>query len=70
MGGYGYPGHMQQQQQGHGLHGSQSSAAGYGMGASGAQSHQNTYGAGYAGQGGFTGSYYGNPPRGWGNNYH
>ena len=70
MGGYGYPGHMQQQQQGHGLHGSQSSAAGYGMGASGAQSHQNSYGAGYAGQGGFTGSYYGNPPRGWGNNYH
>ncbi|KAL2173415.1 uncharacterized protein P884DRAFT_303483 [Thermothelomyces heterothallicus CBS 202.75] len=67
MGGYGYPSHMQQ---GHGLHGSQSGAGGYGMSASGAQSHQNTYGAGYAGQGFAAGSYYGNPPRGWGNNYH
>ncbi|KAL2019275.1 hypothetical protein VTK56DRAFT_9819 [Thermocarpiscus australiensis] len=64
MAGYGYPGHMQ----GHGLHGSQS-AGGYGMSASGGQSHQNSYGGGYGGQG-FAGSYYGNPPRGWGNNYH
>ncbi|KAG7287608.1 hypothetical protein NEMBOFW57_007120 [Staphylotrichum longicolle] len=69
MGGYGgYPSHMQQQ--GHGLHGSQSGAGGYGMSASGGQSHQqNSYGAGYGAQG-FAGSYYGNPPRGWGNNYH
>ncbi|KAK4251399.1 hypothetical protein C7999DRAFT_28132 [Corynascus novoguineensis] len=67
MGGYGYPSHMQQ---GHGLHGSQSGAAGYGMSASGGQSHQNSYGAGYGGQGFAAGSYYGNPPRGWGNNYH
>lgn len=69
MAGYGgYPSHMQQ---GHGLHGSQSgaAAAGYGMSASGGQGHQNSYGAGYGGQG-FSGSYYGNPPRGWGNNYH
>jgi hypothetical protein len=65
MGGYGYPSHMQ----GHGIHGSQSGAGGYGMSASGGQSHQNTYGAGYGAQG-FAGSYYGNPPRGWGNNYH
>ncbi|KAK3905652.1 hypothetical protein C8A05DRAFT_12558 [Staphylotrichum tortipilum] len=67
---YGYPSHMQQQQQGHGLHGNQSGAAGYGMSGASGQSHQNSYGAaGYGGQG-FTGSYYGNPPRGWGNNYH
>lgn len=66
---YGYPSHIQQQQ-GHGLHGSQSGAAGYGMSGSGGQSHQNSYGAtGYGGQG-FAGNYYGNPPRGWGNNYH
>jgi hypothetical protein len=65
MGAYGYPSHMQ----GHSLHGSQSGAGGYGMGAAGAQSHQNTYGAGYGAQG-FGGSYYGNAPRGWGNNYH
>ncbi|SPQ20173.1 88df26e8-0932-4d7a-8046-40bca91bd687 [Thermothielavioides terrestris] len=65
MGGYGYPSHMQ----GHGLHGTQSAAGGYGMSASGAQSHQTSYGAGYGAQG-FAGNYYGNPPRGWGNNYH
>ncbi|KAK4236523.1 hypothetical protein C8A03DRAFT_35563 [Achaetomium macrosporum] len=65
MGAYGYPSHMQ----GHGLHGSQSGAGGYGMSAGGAQGHQNTYGAGYGAQG-FGGSYYANPPRGWGNNYH
>ena len=73
MGGYGgYPSHMQQQQQGHaGLHGSQSGASGYGMSAAGGQqSHQNSYGAGYGAQG-FAGyGNYGNPPRGWGNNYH
>ncbi|KAK4153488.1 hypothetical protein C8A00DRAFT_33779 [Chaetomidium leptoderma] len=70
MGGYGYPSHMQQQ--GHGVHGTQQSgAAGYGVSASGAQSHQNSYGAGYGGQGfAAAGSYYGNPPRGWGTNYH
>jgi hypothetical protein len=38
------------------------------MSASGGQSHQSSYG-GYGGQA-FAGSYYGNPPRGWGNNYH
>ena len=66
MGGYGgYPGHLQQ---GHGLHGAQTGAGAFGMGASSAQGHQNSYGA-YGGQG-FSGSYYGNPPRGWGNNYH
>ncbi|EAQ87798.1 hypothetical protein CHGG_04417 [Chaetomium globosum CBS 148.51] len=69
MGGYGYPSHMQQQ--GHGLHGTQSGAGGYGMSASGGQSHQNSYGAGgYGGQGFAAGGYYGNQPRGWGNNYH
>ncbi|GAB1319193.1 RNAPII degradation factor [Madurella fahalii] len=63
MGGYGYPAHMQ------GLHGSQSSAGGYGMSAGGGQSHQSGYG-GYGAQG-FAGSYYANQaPRGWGNNYH
>lgn len=71
MGGYGgYPSHLQQ---GHGLHGNQSGAGGYGMSASGGQqgSHQNNYGAGgYGSQQGFSGSYYANPPRGWGTNYH
>jgi len=67
----GYPSHLQ----GHGLHGTPSTAGGYGMSASGGQAqgqgHQNSYG-GYGGQQGFGGgaSYYGNPPRGWGNNYH
>jgi hypothetical protein len=65
MGGYGYPGHIQGA---HSLHGGQSGAGGYGMSASGGQSHQSSYG-GYGGQA-FAGSYYGNPPRGWGNNYH
>ncbi|KAK0645759.1 hypothetical protein B0T16DRAFT_457752 [Cercophora newfieldiana] len=69
IGGYGgYPSHLQ----GHNLHGTQSGAGGYGMSASGGQGqgqgHQNSYG-GYGGQG-FGGSYYQNPPRGWGNNYH
>ncbi|KAK0636612.1 hypothetical protein B0T17DRAFT_613321 [Bombardia bombarda] len=65
MGGYGYPNHVQ----GHGVHAGQTGAGGYGMSASGGQGHQNSYG-GYGGQG-FGGSYYGgNPPRGWGNNYH
>ncbi len=69
--GYGsYPGHLQQ---GHGLHGNQSAAAGYGMGGAAAQSHGNTpYGGGNYGGGGqgFGASYYGNQQRGWGNNYH
>ncbi|KAK3390760.1 hypothetical protein B0H63DRAFT_389469 [Podospora didyma] len=63
----GYPSQLQ----GHGLHGSQTGAAGYGVSASGAQGHQNNYGA-YGGQS-FGGSYYGNqPPQprgGWGTNY-
>lgn len=66
MGQYGYPAHIQQ---GHGLHGAQSGAGGYGMSASGAaQSQQGSYGYN---QGGFA-SYYagaGNHARGWGNNY-
>ncbi|KAK3688295.1 hypothetical protein B0T22DRAFT_439847 [Podospora appendiculata] len=68
--GYGYPSHVQ----GHGLHGNQSGAAGYGMSASGAQGqgHQNSYGA-YGGQNFGAGNYYGaggQPPnRPWGNNY-
>ena len=63
LGNYGYPGHLQ----GHGLHGNQSGVGGYGMSASGGQAHQNSYG--YGNQG-FGGNYYGNPPRGWGTNYH
>ncbi|KAK4146056.1 uncharacterized protein C8A04DRAFT_26218 [Dichotomopilus funicola] len=77
IGGYGgYPSHVQQQQQqqqqAHSLHGNQSGGAGgYGMSASGGQSHQNSYGAGGYGTQGFAGgAYYGNAPRGWGNNYH
>ncbi|KAK4188752.1 hypothetical protein QBC35DRAFT_495486 [Podospora australis] len=66
MGQYGYPSHIQQ---GHGLHGNQSAAGGYGMGAGAAgQSQQGAYGYN---QGGFS-SYYGgggNHARGWGNNY-
>ncbi len=63
----GYPSHVQ----GHGLHGNQSAAAGYGMGAGAGQTHgSNPYGAGYGGQA-FGGNYYGgNQPRGWGGNYH
>lgn len=73
MGGYGgYPSHLQQQAS-HGLHGNQTGAgSGYGMSASGGAGqggHQNSYG-GY-GQGfGNSYGYGGNPPRGWGNNYH
>ncbi|KAL1872327.1 hypothetical protein VTK73DRAFT_1558 [Phialemonium thermophilum] len=66
MSGYGgYPSHLQ----GHGLHGNQSAAGGYGMSASGGQGHSSTPYGGYSGQG-FGGSYYGNQPRGWGGNYH
>ncbi|KAM7192933.1 hypothetical protein V8F20_008603 [Naviculisporaceae sp. PSN 640] len=73
MGGYGgYPSHLQQQAS-HGLHGNQTGAgSGYGMsgtGGAGQGGHQNSYG-GY-GQGfGNSYGYGGNPPRGWGNNYH
>jgi hypothetical protein len=69
MSGYsGYPSHVQQ---GHGLHGNQTAAGGYGMSASGGQAHSNTpYGQYGAAQGFSGGSYYANPPRGWGGNYH
>ncbi|KAK3939482.1 hypothetical protein QBC46DRAFT_409131 [Diplogelasinospora grovesii] len=67
MSGYGsYPSHLAQ---GHGLHGTQTGAGGYGMSAGGSQGHQSSYGGGYGGQS-FGGNYYANPPRGWGNNYH
>lgn len=68
MGSYGgYPSHLQ----GHGLHGTQSGATGYGMGAGNTQAHQNSpYTGGYGGFGG--NSYYNSHPSqrgGWGNNY-
>ncbi|KAK4169950.1 hypothetical protein QBC43DRAFT_198259 [Cladorrhinum sp. PSN259] len=66
--GYGYPANLQQGQ-GHGVHGTQSGAGGYGMGASTGQSHQNSFGA----YGQTYGANYPNYPRGsggWGNNYH
>lgn len=68
MSGYGgYPSHVQ----GHGgLHGNQSAGGGYGMSASGGQGHNNTPYGGYGAQGFSSGSYYANPPRGWGGNYH
>ncbi|KAK0722004.1 hypothetical protein B0T26DRAFT_673760 [Lasiosphaeria miniovina] len=66
LGGVGAYGGYPSQLPGHALHGNQSGAAGYSVSATGAQTHQNSYG-GYGGQG--FASYYGNPPRGWGNNY-
>lgn len=66
MGGYGYPGNIQQGQN-HGLHGTQSGAGGYGMTASAGQSHQSGYGN--YGQS-FGGSYPNYPRGGWGANYH
>ncbi|CAN8101705.1 unnamed protein product [Discula destructiva] len=70
MGAYaGFPGQLQS----HGLHGTQSGSAGYGMGAGSAQSQHAPY-SGYGAFGGGGNSYYASQQQqqhrgGWGNNY-
>lgn len=71
MGAYGgFPG---QHLQSHGLHGTQSGSAGYGMGAGSAQGQQNTPYSGYNAFGSGGNNYYNaqqhQQPRGWGGNY-